>query len=108
MSNTKFLKNPNKGGSSSTELIGLAGNLIDSGSRIIQSVSGIVQSCNSRDAEMFKISQIAQLKHEQNVMEMRKFDTEWKFKSDYMDKAFSSDRFTGQMLLEAFKWCLEK
>ena len=108
MSNVNFLNNPMKGGSSSTDLIGLSGNLIDSGCKIIQSISGIIQSCKSCEAEMYKIGRLSQIKHEQLVMEMKKFDTEWKFKSDYMDKAFASDEFTGQMLLEAFKWCLEK
>lgn len=103
-----FLNNPMENGSSSADMISCVSNIVNSGCRIVESVSVIVQSCNSRDVEMFRISQMAQIKHEQLVKEINEFNTVWNFKSTFMQNAFASERFSGEMLLEAYIRSLEK
>ena len=74
---------------------------------IISSIGAIVNSCNNKDIRIHEITKCAEV--ENNRIEKDYLDkcNQWAFKSRLMHNAFTSDKISGDQIIELAKECLK-
>ena len=80
-----------------------AGSLIEAVPNVISSIGSIFESCNNRDIRMCEIQEKARLVN--NKIEKDYLDkcNQWVFKDRAMQRAFESEKITGDQIVEMAK-----